>query len=234
MTSVRWVGVPSASQGALAGAAGFRLGWTLAFPGNLSRVDAMSAAGRKAAILMTGVVVMLGVAGALEGHTPFLVGMALTGVGHGIYFAVDLALVTDVLPNRYTLLAEGRVDVGTASRLRVCRGAGVRAGATRHTDCEGFRTQVGALPAVPARRLREWGLPVRRGRYLRRGDDGFGPKVTELLGHLPPGVEVIETGIGGVALLQRLGQRRLRIEPGHGRNKEVAVLAHGLEEVLLV
>lgn len=52
---------------ALAGAAGFRLGWTLAFPGNRSRVDAMSAAGRKAAILMTGVVVMLGVAGALEG-----------------------------------------------------------------------------------------------------------------------------------------------------------------------
>ena len=37
-----------------------------------------------------------------------------------------------------------------------------------------------------------------------RGDDGFGPKVTELLGHLPEGVEVIETGIGGVALLQEL------------------------------
>jgi len=52
---------------ALAGAAGFRLGWTLAFPGERSRVDAMSAAGRKAAILMTGVVVMLGVAGGLEG-----------------------------------------------------------------------------------------------------------------------------------------------------------------------
>ena len=52
---------------ALAGAAGFRLGWTLAFPGLRSRVDAMSAAGRKAAIVMTGVVVMLGVAGALEG-----------------------------------------------------------------------------------------------------------------------------------------------------------------------
>jgi uncharacterized membrane protein SpoIIM required for sporulation len=52
---------------ALAGAAGFRLGWTLAFPGQRSRVDAMSAAGRKAAIVMTGVVVMLGVAGALEG-----------------------------------------------------------------------------------------------------------------------------------------------------------------------
>jgi len=52
---------------ALAGAAGFRLGWTLAFPGDRSRVEAMSAAGRKAATLMTGVVVMLGVAGALEG-----------------------------------------------------------------------------------------------------------------------------------------------------------------------
>ena len=52
---------------ALAGAAGFRLGWTLAFPGAQSRIDAMSAAGRKAAIVMTGVVLMLGVAGALEG-----------------------------------------------------------------------------------------------------------------------------------------------------------------------
>lgn len=37
-----------------------------------------------------------------------------------------------------------------------------------------------------------------------RGDDGFGPAVTELLGHLPAGVEVIETGIGGIALLQEL------------------------------
>jgi len=37
-----------------------------------------------------------------------------------------------------------------------------------------------------------------------RGDDGFGPRVTELLGHLPPGAEVIETGIGGIALLQEL------------------------------
>jgi hydrogenase maturation protease len=37
-----------------------------------------------------------------------------------------------------------------------------------------------------------------------RGDDGFGPKVTELLTDLPEGAEVIETGIGGVALLQEL------------------------------
>lgn len=37
-----------------------------------------------------------------------------------------------------------------------------------------------------------------------RGDDGFGPAVTELLGHLPAGAEVIETGTGGLALLQEL------------------------------
>jgi len=37
-----------------------------------------------------------------------------------------------------------------------------------------------------------------------RGDDGFGPAVTLLLGHLPKGAEVIETGIGGIALLQEL------------------------------
>jgi hydrogenase maturation protease len=37
-----------------------------------------------------------------------------------------------------------------------------------------------------------------------RGDDGFGPAVVERLTALPEGVEVVETGIGGVALLQEL------------------------------
>ena len=37
-----------------------------------------------------------------------------------------------------------------------------------------------------------------------RGDDGFGPAVTGLLGDLPEGAEVVETGIGGIALLQEL------------------------------
>ena len=37
-----------------------------------------------------------------------------------------------------------------------------------------------------------------------RGDDGFGPAVTELLTGLPEGAEVIETGTGGIALLQEL------------------------------
>jgi hydrogenase maturation protease len=39
-----------------------------------------------------------------------------------------------------------------------------------------------------------------------RGDDGFGPALAVRLerAELPPGVRVIETGIGGVALLQEL------------------------------
>ena len=37
-----------------------------------------------------------------------------------------------------------------------------------------------------------------------RGDDGFGPAVIGRLGSLPSGAEAIETGIGGVALLQEL------------------------------
>jgi hydrogenase maturation protease len=37
-----------------------------------------------------------------------------------------------------------------------------------------------------------------------RGDDGFGPAVAERLSDLPEGAEVVETGIGGIALLQEL------------------------------
>jgi hydrogenase maturation protease len=37
-----------------------------------------------------------------------------------------------------------------------------------------------------------------------RGDDGFGPAVAERLTRLPEGAEVVETGIGGIALLQEL------------------------------
>jgi uncharacterized membrane protein SpoIIM required for sporulation len=51
----------------LAGAAGFRIGWSLAFPGERTRVEAVGAAGRQAAILMGGVLCMLFCAGLLEG-----------------------------------------------------------------------------------------------------------------------------------------------------------------------
>jgi uncharacterized membrane protein SpoIIM required for sporulation len=52
---------------ALSGAAGFRIGWKLAFPGAQSRLDAVRSAGRQGAVLMFGVVIMLFVAGLLEG-----------------------------------------------------------------------------------------------------------------------------------------------------------------------
>ena len=51
----------------ISGAAGIRIGMAIAFPGRLSRMDAVVAAGRTAAIAMAGTVIMLAVAGLLEG-----------------------------------------------------------------------------------------------------------------------------------------------------------------------
>jgi hydrogenase maturation protease len=62
----------------------------------------------------------------------------------------------------------------------------------------------------PRGSVRASGSEVRRrivvgcvGNVLRR-DDGFGPAVAARLQDLPKGVEVVESGIGGVALLQEL------------------------------
>ncbi len=52
----------------LSAAAGFHIGWAVAFPGERSRVDAAADAGRRGATLMAGVVVMLFAAGLLEGY----------------------------------------------------------------------------------------------------------------------------------------------------------------------
>jgi uncharacterized membrane protein SpoIIM required for sporulation len=57
----------------LAGGAGLRIGWTLAFPGKETRAAAMSRAGRQAGTLMGGVVLMLLAAGMLEGFARQLV-----------------------------------------------------------------------------------------------------------------------------------------------------------------
>jgi len=51
----------------LAGAAGLRIGWSVVFPGRKSRLDAAADAGRTAGVAMGGVVVMLMLAGLLEG-----------------------------------------------------------------------------------------------------------------------------------------------------------------------
>ncbi len=57
----------------LAGAAGFSIGWAVAFPGDRTRVDAASESGRRAGVVMAGVVVMLLVAGLLEGFARQLI-----------------------------------------------------------------------------------------------------------------------------------------------------------------
>jgi uncharacterized membrane protein SpoIIM required for sporulation len=78
----------------LAGAAGFHIGWAVAFPGDRRRVDAAVDASRQAAAVMGGVVVMLFVAGLLEGFARQLVQndiarlsiAAASAVAWGVYF----------------------------------------------------------------------------------------------------------------------------------------------------
>lgn len=72
---------------ALAGGAGFRIGTAIAFPGRLSRMDAATAAGRQAAAVMAGAVVMLAVAGLLEG-----IGRQ-TVLGDGPRYAIGAAML---------------------------------------------------------------------------------------------------------------------------------------------
>jgi uncharacterized membrane protein SpoIIM required for sporulation len=57
----------------LAGAAGLHIGRTMAFPGERAVLAAAAASGRRAALVMAGVVLMLGVAGLLEGYARQLV-----------------------------------------------------------------------------------------------------------------------------------------------------------------
>jgi MFS family permease len=57
---------------------------------------------RKAFVLGGAIVYAIGlwIIALADSYAMFLVGMAATGVGHGLYFGVDLALVTEVLPDR--------------------------------------------------------------------------------------------------------------------------------------
>ncbi len=57
---------------------------------------------RKVFVLVAALVAASGLAVAAFATTVpmFLVSMALVGIGQGVYFAVDLALVTDILPNK--------------------------------------------------------------------------------------------------------------------------------------
>jgi uncharacterized membrane protein SpoIIM required for sporulation len=73
----------------LAGAGGFRIGWALAFPGELTRLEALRTAARDATLAMIGVVVMLLIAGLLEGFARQLIGS--TAIRYAIGGASALA-----------------------------------------------------------------------------------------------------------------------------------------------
>ena len=68
----------------LAGAAGIRIGWSVVFPGERTRMEAATHAGRTAALVMGGVVVMLLVAGLLEGFGRQLITADLVRYGVGL------------------------------------------------------------------------------------------------------------------------------------------------------
>jgi len=57
----------------LAGAAGLHIGRSMAFPGNRAVLEAAASAGRRAAVIMTGVVLMMVIAGLLEAYARQLV-----------------------------------------------------------------------------------------------------------------------------------------------------------------
>ena len=78
----------------LAGAAGMKIGWAVAFPGHDSRLEALARAGRSTGGAMVGVVLMLLLAGLLEGFGRQLIGSdevryaiaAATALLWGVYF----------------------------------------------------------------------------------------------------------------------------------------------------
>jgi uncharacterized membrane protein SpoIIM required for sporulation len=69
----------------LAGAAGFRIGMATAFPGDMGRVAAAAKAGRSAATVMIGVMVMLFFAGVLEGFGRQLITNDAARYGIGMF-----------------------------------------------------------------------------------------------------------------------------------------------------
>ena len=80
----QWATVGITPLDILAGAGGIKIGWAVAFPGNQSRLDAASHAGRQAAAVLGGVIVMLFLAGLLEGFGRQLITNDLVRYGIGI------------------------------------------------------------------------------------------------------------------------------------------------------
>ncbi|MBV8684567.1 MAG: stage II sporulation protein M [Caulobacteraceae bacterium] len=82
----------------LAGAAGMRIGWAVAFPGERTRLEAAATAGRTAGTVMAGVLVMLAFAGVLEGVARQLIKADLVRWGIGA-FSLTLWLAYFYLPS---------------------------------------------------------------------------------------------------------------------------------------
>lgn len=59
----------------------------------------------------------LAVIGLADGHQGFFWGIAICGLGQGVYLAVDLALVTDVLPDKASGAAKGIGIISLASNI---------------------------------------------------------------------------------------------------------------------
>ena len=76
----------------LAGAAGLHVGLKVAFPGEQSRLDAIAVAGKKSGTVMVGVMVMLFVAGLLEGFGRQMISSDILRYGIGIAFGMMWAV----------------------------------------------------------------------------------------------------------------------------------------------
>ncbi len=95
----------------------------------------------------------------------FLIGMAVGGLGFGVYVAVDLALVADVLPDKANAAKDlGVVEHGRSTSLLLCTGA--------RTGHPGDRRRELRHPVRSRRGLRDHrGVrhPARQGRALSIG-----------------------------------------------------------------
>lgn len=87
----------------LSGAAGMRIGWSVVFPGEEARLAAATRAGRSAAIVMGGVIIMLLAAGLLEGFGRQLVTVDALRYGIGV-FMLSLWLAYFYLPRNAGIL----------------------------------------------------------------------------------------------------------------------------------
>jgi uncharacterized membrane protein SpoIIM required for sporulation len=93
-----WLSIHGTTEllaGLLGGAAGIHIGRTMAFPGDRSVLAAAAASGRRAALVMAGAILMLAIAGLLEGYGRQLVADPLArGAIGGTMLAMWLAYFT--------------------------------------------------------------------------------------------------------------------------------------------